>query len=440
MRTPSLLANWFWFSIFGAGVLLGAIDCGSDEEATATAPAQDDGGSPPTEGGAPDAGGVLVGPYCTTWTQFRPDSPGAPAWAVVCMNQTSGEWEPLGNPAEEAIDCDGKGARNYGSAQVFVGPQNELHVGYEQCNGYDTHAFIVKKYADGSWKNVSPAAVNADPKTGALRSVYSQYGPTHFFIGGALHVFWTTFDAAFVSRLEGTTWTEKAVPECFRHPEALVVGDRGYVYCGEPKPLAWDVTGAETSSAGTIPFDPKVESSLHTTMTSFDQNLVMAFSSHPTSQQAWQDTVDTTHVAFRQGDGSWKITTQKIEDTPGHDAAKPFLFVSEGALHILFPDYSTDGVPKDPGRLAIRFRVKRWTGNEWTPVGAESPRIALSQRFEYTLDDKTVLVSAIAPGADHIVLAWRDGQFQQAGKVVHHFGDPSKLSTARPGAVVRFLR
>jgi hypothetical protein len=296
-------------------------------------------------------------------------------------------------------------------------------VSYQQCPE-EGFVFSVEQATGSTWTPVG-GRVNEDD-TGTLVPVYSQGGPTLVQYGGEPYVFWTIWTDVFeavLSHYTGSAWervsiaTDSQAP--LRVPSAFATSDALYLHYGEPSPTVWNVTAGPPVASGSVALAGD-EKTLYTALTSWRGQLVLAYSSGPLDAPL-NDTVITTKLAFHDGGTGWAVDPAPIEDTPGHDGVVPFVFTVGGDLHVMYADYTTEGVPPDVSGTPFRFRVKRYDGATWNAVGDESDPIAHSMRFEYLVDHDEVLVNVVrrvGSSSERIVLHWKDGTFDQLGRAV----------------------
>lgn len=385
----------------------------------------------------------ITGHYCTTWDAFVAKN-GAPAFAVVCL-QDDGSWAEMSTEADIGPTC-APSPWSYSGLELSRAPNGDLLLlmTCEATRGGE-RSFIVKRHSSVTnlWADVSNTPVNWDPITKQVLPFYTQFGASLLSWGQSVGVFWTATSLASApsfASLQGATWINASIPAFnrARHPEVYTNGQRAFLHIGEPQPQVWEVTSGTPVSLGAVPAPGQY--TLYTSMTLWNGQPVLAYSSATPFDAPSESTTDRTKVAFRQANGSWLDSGSSVQETPGHDGTKPYLFVISNELYVLYSDYTTQGMPTYPN-IITRFRVKKWNGSSWIRVGNESGPIWLSQRFEFLQDGNQILVSvirAVTPTqSERIVLGWNttDG-FIQVGHALAGWASGQSPDSRRPGAVV----
>lgn len=405
-----------------------------------TAPTED---IPPPPPPAP-----LSGSYCVPVHTFSASLKGA-SISMKCY-QADGSWVAMGGDIDTLASCGHSAGQSYGYPQSALNSDQDIVIVLDRCPGYNERHLIVKRYSPAfGWTALSTDPVNLESSPSTLMPMYTQFGPEVTIFNGKPYVLWSQTTKAMLSVLTAAgTWDHVQIAHgntLIRHPSFFHSGDRLFVFYGEPAPIVWELVGSAVLSTGSIDASPD-QYSLYSDVTMWDGHLVAAWteSTYKTTR-SWYTAIDTIRVAFHDGH-AWITHPHPIQDTPSHDGIRPFLFVIGDELFIMYPDYTTTGVPPSYTRmreLKFRFRVKRWTGQSWVlaaPTTFESPTLILAQRFEYLLRNNQVFVVAHREASDgsieKIALRWSNGHFVQLGDPIHVYATGSPYSASRPGQLI----
>ena len=364
--------------------------------------------------------------YCTTSTEFH--NP-ADKIIFVCL-QPNGQWLEIGNPLDiTATGFDYPNLLKTSSGKVLIGYGK--YINNEQ--------FLSLKYFNGvDWVDAAPL-VNYDSSNKVI-SVYSQFGANFTEFNNTFYSFWTGGTDAYVSSSSGTQWQHKKLiytgitDELVRHPEILNTGTNLYAYFGQPFPFVWNITTGTPVAIG----GPAVSNVyiLYTHLAKWNNNLVFAFTSTYPKSGALIEDLSVIKIAMYNG-SSWSWLSTSIQDTPSHFSTRPFLFVINNELYIMYPDYTTLGVQTILDYQ--RFRVKKWNGTSWQRIGDESESFPYCQRFEFLQDGNSVLFSILHWENGQLkqaVIKWTNGTFTQVGDAVKIYTNTSSAPFGRVGNII----
>lgn len=375
----------------------------------------------------------ITGTYCTL---------SADSIYLMCL-QANGQWQASGgSPVNQTPTNPPTYSFNPSLSKLANG---NLVLAYTESTP-DSYKIMLYQYnSTTGWSALSSSNLATALPQG--QEPYSQFGGSFFELNNKQYYFWTHYFGGYLSTPSANSWThiavEPSLTNFMRHPEVFVAAapNTAYIHYGEPTPKVWRFNGTALSAVGNLVTNPATEYTLYTAMTEWNGNPVIAYtSSNFKTTNNWFTSTDVTKVYAYNGT-TWNQLSAGIQDTPGHDGVKPYLFTQGGNLHIMYADYTTTGVPTEPDQILMRFRVKRWNGTSWQQVGTESDPVYLSQRFEFLNDNGTILVNVIqgAPGggSQQVVLAWVNGGFGYLGNPVCAWPTTPFKMHPRPGAVIK---
>jgi hypothetical protein len=390
----------------------------------------------------------IDGNYCTTWNKY--EKADTPAMGVSCL-QADGEWKNSGTPVDTEGTCGGTDKSIFAYPQLFTTNTNNLAIGYTHCPGFNDREILVKVYDPVlKWQLIGQRRVN--DSSGTALPDLTQFG-AHFAFTSSAFVFWETSATNYLTYTDAAgQWRDLAVFTATMTPNQRqyisTVGSETYIHTAAPFPAVWKFNSGALNFVGKINIDSGQEWTLQSALTKWDHYLVLAYSSINSKNAAgkessWSEAFSRTKTAFydlNNPAAGWVIKNTQVEQTPGHDTTRPFLFVVQNDLYILYADYTTAGLPGDTGHLRYHFRASRWDGISWVRIGGESEELMHSQIFEYTQDGDKVVFAAMrsvdSTTAQQIVVGWQNEQFSQVGGVVATFQSNNDNWRARPGKVV----
>lgn len=366
--------------------------------------------------------------YCTTFTEFHNPTDKI---TFICL-QSNGQWLETGNPLDIT-------AINFNYPNLSKTSTGKPLIGYGKSINNE-QILALKTFNGTDWVDATPY-INYDASNKVI-PVYSQFGGNFIESSGTFYSFWTGGTDAYISKSTGGVWQHSKLiytgitGELVRHPEILKSGTSLYAYFGQPFPFVWNIsTGIPVAIGG-----PTVSNvyTLYTQLAKWNNNLVLAFNSASPKSGALKDTTDVIKVALYNG-SSWSWLSTSIQDIPSHFTTRPFLFIINNELYIMYADYTTIGV--QTSNYSQRFRVKKWNGSTWQIQGTESETVAGCQRFEFLQDGDSVLFSAMRwknGNLEQVVLKWNSGGFTQLGEVVKTYLDSSTAPFDRVGNIISY--
>lgn len=383
---------------------------------------------------AADSGGktlVTAASLCTTWVDYEAKPLGSGANLSVRCLDSAGAW------VAASYARDPRPGAHFGEPSLALASNGDVLALYHRDSAQNGFQIAVSRSSPAGWLPLAEL-VNSDK--GSLVEAYSQFGASLTEFQGKPFVFWTGLDSnAFLSQYDGSSWTHVQIQDgpkrqILRHPEILNTGSDLFVFYGSPRPTVWHWNGAQLESLGSVALQPN-EITLYASLVLWQGQPVIAYSSDD-SPNNWGQNHSKVKVAIRKG-GAWS-SLGEVQDLAGHDGVNPFLFTIGGDLYVLYGDNSTDGLSTDPSQLRLRFRVKKWNGVTFARFGDESPAVALSQRFEFSINGDAIYFSAVvvpsSGPSSQVVLSWRNGVFSQVGGALAT--KTKGFWRARPGRVI----
>jgi hypothetical protein len=374
---------------------------------------------------------LTSGSLCTTWVDYEaaPSGSGANV-SIRCLN-SDGAWVAASHPKNPSTGV------HYGDPSLAATAKGEVLALYHRDSLTNGFQIAVSRASANGWFPLS-TLVNFDK--GSFIPAYTQFGASLTEFQGKPFVFWTGLNSdGFLSRYEGSRWMHSQIKDgptgqVLRHPEILNTGSDLYVFYGSPQPSVWRWNGAQLESLGAVTVGAK-EITLYSSLAIWQGMPVIAYSSDDSSNH-WPSNVSKVKVALKKN-GTWSLLGE-VQDVAGHDGVNPFVFTLGEDLYVLYGDYTTEGLPTDANQVRLRFRVKKWNGVSFVQIGGESPAVALSQRFEFSLVDDTIYFGAVvvpsSGPSSQVVLAWQNGIFSQVGGAIA--AKPNGFWRARPGRVI----
>ncbi len=454
--------------VFGSGYLLTACTRGfylqtelnPTPQNSAEAPNEPDGPQPPVTPVVPVVPIIppppIVGSFCTVSTLYSYEGPNtnvAP-FAIACL-QADGTWQkqieytvlPPFDYSTQSKD----GEHFCYQPSLALAANGDFLVSFV-CDNVST--WMARYVATSGWQ--APVRVDsAIPPTGNRLSGVTQFGGFVTEYNGTPMVFWSTSNwGPTVSSIVGAAVTHASVvpppptgleqDDCyslapFEDPLTKIL----YVYCGNPaagSAKVFKLLNGSYQSLGDVPTSNPLESTQYTMLSQFNGQLVLAYSA--TEHKDWATTVWVTRVAVLTNSG-WQVISPQLEDTPGHEGTRPFVFTKDGELHAMYFDYSTEGLPTLYNRIIGRYRVKKWNGLSWSLLPGESEAVYFSQRNEFLVDSGKVLFAAIRYNRglslwQKVVIGWNSGQFSLVGDIVKSCNKyAEECDITRPGAIIK---
>lgn len=279
-----------------------------------------------------------------------------------------------------------------------------------------------------------------------------QFGVKLFTVGGVRSIAWTTsMLGPTFSRLQASTWVHRSGTNLAgayqtgyfcRHTNYMVDNVSGaiYLHCAgeESSPHVYKLLNGVFTELPTISkWSATPRAALYTQMTMFQGNPCITYTDYE-QNAAWHATTARSNVACLNGP-QWDVLSEQLEDTPGHDAPSPYLFVTNQALHALYFDYTSTGMPPQYNIIRGRYRVKKWTGSAWLTLPGESTTVYYAQVPEYRFKNDKLLFAAVRyfeNSWEKILVGWQDGQFQVIGNPIKKCATASDCNDRRPGAVI----
>lgn len=381
--------------------------------------------------------------YCTV-SRDRVDFSG-PLFSLKCL-QEDDQWK-LAAPYFKTSLLPNSGCMNLAIGRAANG---DVFVAYN-CNN---NTLWFSRYSnENGWKLPSQVNVNS-PFPGSVLGANVQFGVELLEYQGAPTIVWTNNALGpTMSQLVNGKWIHKGAanpskafednPQC-RHVSYMVDQDTDdlYLYCGKANsgPLVYKYHANNFTALPPIVYQGPNHSTLYTHMTMFQGRPYIAFSVYENGK-SWSENQSTTFVCFYDGD-DWHISHTRLEETPGPNGTRSFLFVKNRKIHAMYFDFTTNGTPLSPNAIYGRYRIKQWvSGQGWVRQPGESTMLKSSQRPEFLYKDGEVLFTAFTYDTrfKKIAVRWNESGYSVLGEPLKVCGPGILCNRPRPGALIKAL-